>query len=101
MLHFVNWFLLIGGVCTFLLPTSESLLVIFALGVGASATAIVLWEFVEFLVQESGTTGLQLTYEDTITDLMESWIGGVVGAAVVTGTRWRELVRPDSRSTAV
>ena len=100
VLHFVNWFLLIGGVCTFLLRTNESLLVIFVIGVGASATAIILWEFVEFLVQESGTTGLQLTYEDTITDLMESWIGGVVGAAVVTGTRWRELVRPDSRSTA-
>jgi hypothetical protein len=95
VLHFVNWFLLIGGAATLLLRTRESRLVVFVIGVGASATAIVLWEFVEFLVQESGTTGLDLTYTDTITDLMESWIGGSIGAAVVVYTRWRTLIRPD------
>lgn len=101
VLHFVNWFLLIGGVTTLLLRTRERLLVLFVIGVGASATAIILWEFVEYLVQEFGTTGLQLTYEDTITDLMESWIGGAVGAAVVTGTRWRGLIRRPGQVTPV
>ncbi len=93
VLHFSNWLLLILGTSTLLLRTRESLLVVFTIGVGTSATAIVLWEFVEFLVQEYGTTGLDLTYADTITDLMESWIGGVFGAGIASYTRWRTLIR--------
>lgn len=93
VLHAANWFLLVLGTSTLVLRTREPLLAVFAIGVGTSATAIVLWEFVEFLVLEFGTTGLDLTYEDTITDLMESWLGGVAGAAVATYTKWARLVR--------
>ncbi|MCB0990351.1 MAG: hypothetical protein R2770_08640 [Acidimicrobiales bacterium] len=96
VLHALNWFLLVLGTSTLLLRTREPRLAVFVIGVGTSATAIVLWEFVEYLVLKSGTTGLDLTYEDTITDLMESWLGGVAGAAVASYTSWARLVRPAS-----
>ncbi|MCP3938082.1 MAG: hypothetical protein GY708_22270 [Actinomycetia bacterium] len=97
VLHATNWFFLVLGTSTLVLRTREPLLAVFAIGVGTSATAIVLWEFVEYLVLKSGTTGLDLTYEDTVTDLMESWLGGVAGAALATYTRWRTLVRTTPR----
>jgi len=37
---------------------------------------------VEWVVQEMGTTGLQLTYDDTVGDLVLSASGGVLGATV-------------------
>ena len=44
--------------------------------------AIIAWEAVEWIVQEMGTTGLQLTYDDTVGDLVLSTSGGVLGAVV-------------------
>ena len=52
------------------------------LGSGFGAMAIIAWEAVEWIVQEMGTTGLQLTYDDTVGDLVLSTSGGVLGAAV-------------------
>jgi glycopeptide antibiotics resistance protein len=37
---------------------------------------------VEWIIQEMGTTGLQLTYDDTVGDLVLSTAGGVLGALV-------------------
>ena len=52
------------------------------LGSGFGAMAIIAWEAVEWIVQEMGTTGLQLTYDDTVGDLVLSTSGGVLGAVV-------------------
>ena len=82
VLHFVNWGFLVAGIVVLLPPRLEPWNLV-ALGGGFGAVAIVLWEFVEYLVQDSGTTGLNLTYEDTISDLMLSMGGGFIGAAVV------------------
>lgn len=93
VLHALNWFILVLGASTLVLRTSTPLLTVIALGVGTSATTIVLWEIVEYLVSQSGTTGLQLTYEDTITDLAESFTGGCVGAVVAGRPAWSGLIR--------
>ena len=93
VLHALNWFILILGTSTLVLRTRTPLLTVVALGVGTSATTIVLWEIVEYLVSQSGTTGLQLTYEDTITDLAESFAGGCIGAFVAGSAAWSGLIR--------
>jgi glycopeptide antibiotics resistance protein len=52
------------------------------MGSGFGALAIVAWEGVEWIIQEMGTTGLQLTYDDTVGDLVLSTAGGMLGALV-------------------
>ena len=69
VLHFVNWVLLVAGITLLLLRTSMPRLGAWALGYGIGALAIIWWEAAEWLVQELGTAGLQLTYGDTIGDL--------------------------------
>ena len=80
VLHLVNWVLLVGGITLLLLRTSINRLTAWALGYGIGALAIIWWEAAEWLVQELGTAGLQLTYGDTIGDLMLSSTGGALGA---------------------
>lgn len=80
VLHFVNWVLLVAGITLLLLRTSMPRLAAWALGYGLGALAIIWWEAAEWLVQELGTAGLQLTYGDTIGDLMLSSTGGALGA---------------------
>jgi len=40
-----------------------------------------------------GTTGLQLTYDDTVGDLLLSTAGGVLGAAVAANLLARQAAR--------
>lgn len=80
VLHVVNWVLLVGGITLLLLRTSMNRLTAWTLGYGIGALAIIWWEAAEWLVQELGTAGLQLTYGDTIGDLMLSSTGGAIGA---------------------
>jgi hypothetical protein len=88
VLHFVNWVLLMGGITLALARTRISKLNAWALGYGIGGLAIVWWEFAEYVVQELGTSGLDLTYGDTIGDLMLSSTGGAVGAAVAVLIGW-------------
>ena len=55
----------------------------FGLAVGFGAVVDILWEIGEYLLQRSGASGLQLTYENTIQDLAMSLTGAVVGAILV------------------
>ncbi len=88
VLHFVNWAFLVAGI-TLLLPVELLRWVRVWMGTGFGAAAIVLWEFVEYVVQETGATGLSLTYEDTVSDLMLSSAGGLLGALLATAGRSR------------
>lgn len=84
ILHFFNWVLLTGCFSVSVVRTSSlSKLNIIALGTGFGATMIILWEGMEFLVMKLGTERLFLTYEDTISDLMLSTSGGLLGALLV------------------
>jgi hypothetical protein len=83
VLHFINWVLLVAGITLLLLRTYLRPLAAWALAYGIGAAAIIWWEAAEWMVQELGTAGLDLTYGDTIGDLVLSSTGGAVGAALV------------------
>ncbi|MFZ4811074.1 MAG: hypothetical protein ACOYL9_07005 [Ilumatobacteraceae bacterium] len=94
VLHFVNWFILIGGI-TVALRTSDSARssprwLVWVAGTGIGAIAAVLWEAAEYAVAQSGVGGLSLTYGDTIADLLLSTTGGAVGALVAVRLVTRE-----------
>jgi hypothetical protein len=82
VLHFLNWVLLIGGVTLAILRTKVGKLNAWVLGWGIGGLAIIWWEAAEYLVQELGTSGLELTYADTVGDLLLSSTGGALGAAI-------------------
>lgn len=88
VLHFFNWVLLMGGVTLALARTGMGRLTAWSLGWGFGALAIIWWEAAEFLVQELGTAGLDLTYEDTIGDLLLSSTGGAAGAGLAVMLAW-------------
>jgi len=82
ILHFVNWTFLVAALVLFLRSARLARWNLVLMGSGFGALAIVAWEGLEWIIQEMGTTGLQLTYDDTIGDLLLSSSGGVVGAAL-------------------
>ena len=88
VLHFVNWVLLMGGITLAIARTGISKFNAWVLGYGIGGLAIIWWEFAEYLVQELGTSGLDLTYGDTIGDLMLSSTGGALGAALAVWIGW-------------
>lgn len=88
VLHFGNWVLLMGGVTVGFGRTRLSKPVAWTLSWGLGALAIIWWEAAEFMVQKMGTAGLDLTYEDTIGDLLLSSTGGAVGAFLAVTFAW-------------
>lgn len=88
VLHFLNWVLLMAGTTLGFARTGVSRLNAWTLSWGLGALAIIWWEAAEFVVQEMGTAGLELTYEDTIGDLLLSSTGGGVGAALAVAIAW-------------
>jgi hypothetical protein len=88
VLHFVNWVLLMGGVTLAFARVGLGRLNAWTLGWGLGGLAIIWWEAAEFLVQELGTAGLSLTYQDTIGDLLLSSTGGALGAALAIAFGW-------------
>ena len=80
ILHFINWGFLVAALVTLLWPASLERWNIVLLGTGFGAIAIIAWEAIEWVIQEMGTTGLQLTYDDTVGDLVLSTAWGLFGA---------------------
>ena len=95
VLHFLNWTFLVAALVLLLEHQSLARWNLVLLGAGFGALAIIAWEGVEWVIQEMGTTGLQLTYDDTVGDLVLSTAGGVVGAWVAS----KQLVRKASISS--
>ncbi len=83
-LHVLNWMFLAAAIVIALESLRLARWNRILLGTGFGATAIVIWEVVEYLIAESGTSGLHLTYEDTISDLGLSTLGGAAGATLAT-----------------
>ncbi len=66
-----------------------------ALAGGAIAIAgETLWETLEYVAWRLGQRGMDLTYEDTMDDIVGTWIGAVAGAAFVAK---RAARRPSAR----
>ena len=94
--HAIGWASLAVAFGLAVAPIVRSRPVTFGLAVGFGAVIDILWEIGEYLLQRSGSSGLQLTYENTIQDLAMSLGGAVVGAIlVVTVLR----PRPDAPRT--
>jgi hypothetical protein len=100
VLHVVNWVLLVGGIAVLLLRTSLNRLSVWVMAYGIGGLAIIWWEAAEWLVQELGTAGLELTYGDTIGDLILSSTGGAIGAALVVWLNPRDRPTPSASSAS-
>ena len=86
-LHFLNWTFLVAAIVVVLTPLRLAAWNRVVIGSGFGAFAIIVWEIIEYWIAESGTTGLNLTYGDTISDLGLSTLGGVVGAVIAVKLR--------------
>jgi hypothetical protein len=86
--HATGWFFLCLAFGLAVAPLLDRRWVGFLLVVGFGASIDILWELGEYLLMKSGSSGLQLTYENTIQDLVLSFLGGVLAALVVSTALW-------------
>lgn len=86
--HASGWFFLAIGFGLAVAPLSGERWIAFGLVLGFGAVIDILWEVAEFGLMRSGASGLQLTYENTIQDLVMSLAGAAVGAIVVATLLW-------------
>lgn len=49
-------------------------------GAGVAIAAETAWELMEYGAWRLGANGMNLTYEDTMDDIAESWVGAILGA---------------------
>jgi hypothetical protein len=82
--HFLNWCVLVSAFALALRRTRLGLLPSWGLAVGFGAATEILWELGEYAVMKLGSSGLQLTYEDTIGDLALGGCGTLLGATLVS-----------------
>jgi hypothetical protein len=83
VLHFVNWVVLVGGITWHLAQRHtghDTRRLLWLAGAGLGAALIIGWEVAEYGVMELGVGGLNLTYGDTLADLVLSTAGGALGA---------------------
>ncbi len=86
--HASGWFFLCIAFGLGVSPLVEEPWVAFGLVLGFGAVVDILWEVAEFGLMKSGASGLELTYENTIQDLVMSLIGAALGALVVATVLW-------------
>jgi hypothetical protein len=86
--HFLNWWILVSAVTLALRRTQLGLLPSWGLAVGFGAATEILWELGEYSVMKLGSSGLQLTYVDTIGDLALGFGGTLLGASLVSAA-WK------------
>jgi hypothetical protein len=78
--HAVNWALIVAAFGIAIARLGLARWNVAALALGFGATTHVLWELIEYGLQALGSSGLQLTYRDTIADLGLSLLGSAVAA---------------------
>lgn len=88
--HAVTWFLLVLAVGSLLARLHLPAWAVAGLAIGFGSVTHVLWEIAEYLLMQSGSSGLHLTYGDTIGDLAMSLTGSVLAGLVVG---WRATRR--------
>jgi hypothetical protein len=86
--HFLNWTILVSAFALALTRTRLPRLPAWGLAVGFGAATEILWEIGEYVVMKLGSSGLQLTYTDTVEDLMLGGAGTLLGATLVSVV-WR------------
>jgi hypothetical protein len=91
--HFLNWLILVSAFALALQRTSLGKLPAWSIAVGFGAATEILWELGEYAVMKLGSSGLQLTYEDTIGDLALGGVGTLLGATLVAAAFRPGVVR--------
>ena len=86
--HSSGWFFLAISFGLGIAPLVAERWVAFGLVLGFGAVIDILWEVGEFAMMRSGASGLELTYENTIQDLVMSLSGAAVGALVIVTVLW-------------
>jgi hypothetical protein len=86
--HATGWFFLCVAFGLAVGPLAGDPLIGFGLVLGFGAVIDILWEVAEFALMKSGSSGLQLTYENTIQDLVMSLTGAAIAAVVVATVLW-------------
>jgi hypothetical protein len=86
--HALGWFFLSIAFGLAVTPLAGEPWIAFGLVLGFGAVADILWEAGEFLLMRSGASGLQLTYENTIQDLVMSLSGATAAAVVMATVLW-------------
>jgi hypothetical protein len=85
--HATGWFFLSLAFGLAIAPLAGERWILFLLVLGFGAVVDILWEAGEFAMLKSGASGLDLTYENTIQDLLMS-LSGAAAAALVMATIW-------------
>jgi hypothetical protein len=91
--HFLNWLILVSAFAPALQRTSLGKLPAWSIAVGLGAATEILWELGEYAVMKLGSSGLQLTYEDTIGDLALGGAGTLLGTTLVAAAFRPGVVR--------
>lgn len=86
--HSVGWFCLSIAFGLAVAPLVSERWILFGLVLGFGAVIDILWEVGEFAMMRSGASGLQLTYENTIQDLVMSLSGAAVAAVMMATVLW-------------
>jgi hypothetical protein len=86
--HVIGWFFLTIAFGQAVAPMLGERWIGFGLVLGFGAVVDILWEIGEFALMRSGSSGLQLTYENTIQDLGMSLTGSFLGALVTATLLW-------------
>lgn len=94
--HFVGWLCLAAAFGFAVNPMLDVRWVGFGLALGFGAVLDVVWEIAEFLFSRLGSSGLQLTYENTIQDLAMSLSGATAGAVLSATVLWPAAGTPAS-----
>jgi hypothetical protein len=80
VVHLVNAAIVSGVVGELFAPHLEEPWQAAAVGAGVAIAGEAAWELAEYVLWRLGADGMNLTYEDTMDDIAESWLGGALGA---------------------
>ena len=83
VVHIANAALLAGVSGSLIAPHVEDRWQAALAGGGIAIAGETLWETLEYLAWRLGQGGMDLTYEDTMDDIIGTWIGAVVGALFI------------------
>lgn len=81
-IHFANGALLAGTIGALVEPRMETAWEAAAFATAIGVTAATSWEVFEWLAMKLGARGMNLSYDDTIEDLIETSLGAMLGGLV-------------------
>jgi hypothetical protein len=94
--HVTGWFFLSIAFGHAIAPLVPERWMVFGLVLGFGAVVDILWEAGEFAMMRSGASGLELTYENTIQDLVMSLLGATIAAVVMATLLWPAAGTPQT-----